>query len=887
MRKVLIRLVRLYPAAFRAQFGADVEHQLVTDFDAARRRGPAAAAWLGLRAAVNVIASAALERWRPTWFDGAISPNFLQETSNMRRFLDGWRQDLRHAARGLRRAPAFSAVTIGTLALAIGLTVAMFSVVNAVLLRPLPYGDASRLLFITGEAPGSDITGEFGVASEFHVHFRERAKAIDGFATFSSFTSTMRANERVERIRMAAGNSELFEVLGVAPQVGRLPSEADRDTVALISDDLWTSWFDRDPSVIGRTYQISGADRTIVGVMPEKFGFPTDATLVWFPIAVDPAAIVPGQFGAGAVARMKRGMTIDQVARELTALAHELPGRFGGSPQYARLMQQYRIVARPLADQMFGPVAEPLWVLFAGAAIVLVIACANVANLFMVRSEGRLREMALRQAVGAERSQLLRVQLSESLLVAGAAGAAAVALAAASLPVLLRAVPANVPRIGDTAIGPPAMAFAALTAFFVALACGLAPALRASRPKLMWLREGGRGATRRHGWGRNALVVAQTALALVLLIGSGLLLRSYARLSTVHRGYDVDDIFTFQIAPEQPSLDSGPAAARFALGFMDRLRALPGVDRVGLVENVPLDEGTASASFRADGAPADSGARLSYTFSAGDYFEALGIRLLAGRPFSNDDATGMRGNVVISRSAATALWPGQDAIGRRLQRVGSSTWETVIGVVDDVMQEDFRAKPNATVYLPMSGHTPTQYRLMSPGYVVKTSRAESIAPEIRAIVQEIAPEAPMYRAYTMEFLARRELGSLSFTMLALGLVSSMALILGALGLYGVLSYVVAERTPEIGVRIALGAAPGGVRWMVVAQGLKVVAIGIVIGVGAAVVATRALGTLLFGVEALDTATFAVMSVSMLIVGLVASYIPAHRASAVDPIQSLR
>lgn len=888
MKRSLAWFVRLFPAKFREEFGADIAEQLATDFDRARSRGSRAALWFWLRSAGNVTGAALAERYRPSSFNIGNTRGLSQEHA-MRRFIDGWRQDLKHAARGLRRSPGFTTVTISTLALAIGITVALFAVVSAVLLKPLPYGDEKRLLFVTGEAPGSDIKGEVGVADEQYVHFRERSRTIESFATFNSFTNTMRTNERVDRIRMASSNPSLFTTLNARPVLGRLPVDADGENVAVISDVLWATWFGRDPSVLNRTYQIAGASRTIIGVMAPDFRFPSDGTLVWIPVIIDPGRITPGQFGSPAVARLRAGVTLEMAARELTALSHELPSRFGGNTQYARLMEKYRVVARPLREQVFDGAAQPLWVLFGAAAIVLLIACANVANLFLVRSEGRLREMAVRQAVGAERSQLLRVQLSESLIIAAVAGVVAVGLARLSLPTLLRAVPGDVPRIADAAVGLDAMIFAVAMSFFAALACGLWPAIRASKPKLAWLREGARGSTRRRGWGRDALVAAQTALALVLLIGSGLLMRSYAKLSSVDRGYDTANIFTFQFAPEQAALRTGPSYARFALDFMDRVRALPGVQLVGLVENVPIDEGTASGRFLTDATASnpDTAARLNFTFSAGDHFKVMGTKVIAGTAFTNDDATGMLGHVVVSKSAAAALWPGQNAIGQRLQRIGWQTWETVIGVVDDVKQNNFRDPPQSTVYFPISGHTPEQWRVSSPGYVVKTSRADTIEPDIRAIIKQIAPEAPMYRTYTMEGLARRTMGALSFTMLSLGLVSVMALILGALGLYGVLSYVVAERTQEIGVRMALGAQASGVRWMVVGQGLKVVGVGIVIGLGVAYAATNALGSLLFGVAALDFTTFAVTSIAMLLVGALSSYLPAKRASSVDPIQSLR
>jgi hypothetical protein len=320
---------------------------------------------------------------------------------------------------------------------------------------------------------------------------------------------------------------------------------------------------------------------------------------------------------------------------------------------------------------------------------------------------------------------------------------------------------------------------------------------------------------------------------------------------------------------------------------MDRLRALPGVESVGLIENVPLDEGTATTRIRTESTVGDQGTLLHVTFAGADYYKTMGIKVLKGRPFTREDAVSSLGNVVISKSAADLLFPGADPIGRRLQRQGLETWETVVGVVNDVMQSDFRTPGEALVYFPMQGQLPTQWRLGSPGYAIKTSRAETISADVRAIVREIAPEAPMYRTYTMASLAQRTMSGLAFTMMSLALVSVMALILGAVGLYGVLSYVVAERTREIGVRMALGAQPSGVRRMVVAQGAQVIGIGIVIGLAGAWAASKQLGALLFEVQPSDAMTFATMSLSMVLVGLIASYIPARRASNVDPIQSLR
>jgi predicted permease len=383
--------------------------------------------------------------------------------------------------------------------------------------------------------------------------------------------------------------------------------------------------------------------------------------------------------------------------------------------------------------------------------------------------------------------------------------------------------------------------------------------------------------------------VAQTALALVLLIGSGLLIRSFRALQRVDPGYSTEDIFTFQIAPEGPTLRDGASFARFDLDFMQKLRALPGVETVGLVENIPLNEGTSDGQFRTEETAnqSDAGKHLNFTFTAGDYFKAMSIKVLRGRQFVDSDHDGVQRNAIISRSAANLLWPGQDPIGRRLQLQGLDSWETVVGVVNDVMQDDFRQKPAALVYLPLVGPGPRSWAISSPAYVVKTRRAETIAPEVRALVKQVAPTAPMYRVYTMAGLAKDSMVQLSFTMLTLGVASMLALILGAVGLYGVLSYVVAQRTREIGVRMALGAEAGRVRRMVVIQGARVVAIGVAIGVSVALASTKALGSLLFEVNAIDVPTFVGMSLSMIGVGLLASYVPAWRASKVDPIESLR
>ncbi|MPZ20258.1 MAG: FtsX-like permease family protein [Luteitalea sp.] len=802
-----------------------------------------------------------------------------------------WISDFRHAWRALVRTPGFLVTSVATLALAIGAVVGMFSVVNTVLLRPLPFPDSDRLVVVAGTAPGSDLPERFGLGQEFYVHYKERSQLLDGIFLFGGVgTSTLRTEDRVERIPMAFPTNDIYATLGARPQVGRLPVSDDADRVVLISDRLWSTWFGRDPAVVGKTYFIADEMRQVIGVMPPEFSFPTEGTLLWVAGEVRPAEVRPGQFGAPVVARMKPGVTREQLGAELTRLSKELPARFGGSPNYARIIGQHNAVVEPLLDRLVGPTASTsLWVLLGAVTVVLLIACANVANLFLVRAGGRHRDLAVRRAIGASRAQLARLLMIEAILVALLAGGLAVILSVLTLPLFLRAAPEGIPRLGLVGLDASTLAAAFGLVVVAALACGAIPSLHASSPDLARLRDGSRGSTGRRHLGRDVLVVGQTALALVLLICSALLVQSFQRLRTVDPGYDTADIYTFQFAPEQERLTDGPTWGRFHLDFMDRLRALPGVTTVGVVNNIPLDEGTSTERFLTDSMPPEGGgALLDQTFTGGDYFRVMGIDLLRGRRFTPDEAVTPNSSVIISQSAAMRLWPDRDPLGQRIRSTGDTPqWFTVVGVVEDVKQNDWRDAGEAIAYFPLTGPTPTTWAMGSPAYVVKSPRAAMLGREVRELVRQVAPEAPVYREYTMEFLAQRSMVQLSFTMLTLAVVAALALILGAVGLYGVLAYVVAERTREIGVRVALGATPGAVRRLVVSQGAKVVLVGAIVGVAAALASTRLLDALLYEVNAVDPVVFVAMSVMMIGIGMLASYVPARRASNVDPIEALR
>jgi predicted permease len=801
-------------------------------------------------------------------------------------------RDLRHSWRSLLRTPGFFAAAVGTLALAIGAVAGMFNVVNKVMLEPLPFPRPDRLVYLMGTAPGSDLPARYDLGNEHYVHYKENSKLIDGIFTFGYGTSTFRAGERVERIPMAWPSNDMYATLKVRPQIGRLPIESDNDDAVVISDQLWSSWFGRDKSVIGKWYFVSDSLKQVIGVMPPEFHFPEDGTMLWVSGVIRASDVRPGSLGAPIVARMKDGVTTDQLAAELTRLTKQLPERFPSTPTYARLINQNRSLVIPIVDRMVGPTLETsLFVLLGAVSVVLLIACANVANLFLVRAESRRRDLTVRRAIGASRAQLMRLQLSESFVVALVAGVLAIILAAVTLPLFIHAAPQGIPRLGEVGLDAPTLAATFGLVVLVALACGVTPALRSSSPDLTALREGGRGSTGKRSWGRDLLVAGQTALALVLLIGSALLVESFQRLRHVNPGYAVKDLYTFQFAPDQPGLRDGPSLGALHVRVMDRLRALPGVTDVGVVNNIPLDEGTGSVRVRTDEMSSDAQpVLLNLNFTGGDYFRAMSIPLLQGRTFTKEEAVTPNANMMISRSAAEKLWPGQNALGRRIRpRFGNqdTLTFTIVGVVGDVKQNDWREAGQAIMYLPLTGPTPQAWAMGSPAYVVKSRRAESLKGEVRSLVHEFAPEAPVYREFTMEFLARRSMIQLSFTMLTLGVVSALALILGAVGLYGVLSYVVAQRTREIGVRMALGATAGAVRRQVVSQGAKVVLAGVIVGVLVALVSTRLLGTLLYDVRAVDPLVFAAMSALMIGMGVLASYMPARRASNIDPIEALR
>ncbi|HET9265175.1 MAG TPA: ABC transporter permease [Vicinamibacterales bacterium] len=805
--------------------------------------------------------------------------------------MERWITDLRHAARSLGRAPGFTLVVVATLALAIGANAAIFSVVNAVLLEPLPFPHADRLVHIAGAAPGTDQPEEFGVADELYFEYRESVPALEDAGLYGTGSSTTRAEGRVDQLFVTRATPSFFTTLGVQPQQGRLPTDKDDDTVVVISDWLWRSWFGSDEKVIGRSYHFAGGMRSVIGIMKPEFRFPDERVAFWVPMTIRAAQVTPGGFGPRVVARLKPGTDRAALLGELEPLARRVQQRLGGPAPYVRIMERHRPVVKPLREHLVGDIATPLWILLGTVGIVFLIACANVASLFTVRAENRRRDLAVRRALGAGRGDLVRSQVTEALLLAAAGGAAGALIAWAGVPVLVRAAPdavaggfggAPIPGLAAAGLDLTALLFTAGISVLAACAFGLLPALRFSGSRLGGLQQSGRGIVGGN-LTRDALVVAQTACALILLVGSALLMRSFWQLSSVDAGYDTAGIFTFQIAAGGADLNDRAAMSRFQYAFMDRLQGLPGVESVGYITTLPLDEGAGSANIttprlQASGAEAPL---VRVAGAGGAYFQTMGIELLRGRHFERVEEERAMPFVIISRSAAQLLFPGEDAIGKQVRNAsGGQNWYSVIGVVEDVLVDDLRRKsPEPMVYLPAVSS--------SPAYVMKSARADQLEPEVRAIVRDAIPTSPMYRIFTMERLAAKAMADLSFTMLMVSVAAVLALVLGAVGLYGVLSYRVTRRVQEIGVRMALGAEAKTVRRMFVWQGARVALVGIVVGTLAAVGLTTYITTLLFNVGRLDVLAFAGMSAVMLAVALLASYVPARRASRVDPVIALR
>lgn len=804
--------------------------------------------------------------------------------------------DLRVAARSLAKAPTFALVTVATLAVAIGANTAIFSVVDGVLLRPLPYPDADRVVRVAaGVLPQAGGGPEAPFSDRGYWHFVNNNRAFETFGGYEggNVQWPLTGDGPPLQVDVALMTLSAFEVIGLQPQRGRLPTPEedipDAPLVVLISDGLWVDRYGADPGIIGRTIELNGTSREVIGVMPPGYDFPTPQTDVWAPDRLNPASENFGGHHITAIGRLAPGVTLETAEAD----AESLIARFdevGYGPQWFEGIFSGEAVVRTLKEEIIGDSRQPLLILLGTVGFVLLIACSNVANLLLVRAESRTRERAVRIALGSGRRRLMQYVLTESLLLALVGGAAGVLLAWIGTLALVAAGPTSIPRLGEIGINGNVLLFTTAIALFAGLLFGLLPALRAgSKRTLAALRDGGRGATigrDRHA-ARNVLVVGQVALALMLLVGSGLMVRSFQQLRSVDPGFDAAGVMTFRLSPPPSKYENGEATARFYDQLLERLEAIPGATSAGGITNLPLTGGGAILTTEIDDHPTPEG-EFPPVFlirrATPGYFETMGMPIVEGRAFTPDDHNARLGSLIISESIKQRYWPNESALGKRMTTAGAPA--RVVGVVGDVHDTGLEIPAEQFVYKPMLDSVGGGVRPMM--IAVRTDGdPDALVPEIRSVVEALDPDLPITELQSLEDVLAESLSRTSFTMSLLLLAALVALFLGSVGIYGVLSYVASQRTAEMGVRLALGADAGTVRKMILSQGMRLAVVGVAIGLAGAIALGGVMSSLLYGVSPADPLTLVGVSLVFLAVAAGASLIPAARAARTPPAVALR
>jgi putative ABC transport system permease protein len=778
-------------------------------------------------------------------------------------------QDLRYGARVLGRSPGFLAVAILTMALGIGASTAVFSLTNAVLIRSLPYGDASRLVYLWTPIPKlPDVPRELGPSYPDYYDWTRRSRSFESLALFDEGYVHLDSATRVGGARVTAG---FFETLEAAPQLGRA-TFAEGERAVVIGDGLWRSRFGGDPGVLGRTLEVDRQRYTIVGVMPPHFGYPhaTDVrypdspqnqTDLWMPLALTEREKSDRTVGSGGtvVARLKPGVTVRQAQAEMAAIEAQL------DPLYPPDWRGWTAYVQPFLDSALGPVRLRMWLLMGAVAMVLAICCANIANLLVARGAGRAREMSVRSAVGASRARLVRQMLTESLLMAGAGGVAGVLAGLAAMRVLVRLAPATIPRIDETTFDGRVLLFALAASVMTGLAFGVLPALAASRAAITIT------AAPRRSRMRSLLIVSEVGLAVMLVAVAGLLLRSFQKLAETDIGF-ARSTLTMTVTP----------ADRFRREMLDEIRRIPGVAIAGAGDDLPLAGHYSMTNFMIEGHAISKSQLVEARTAGGGYCEAMHIRLLAGRYLSDDDGPNRPPVALISRRFRDLYFRGENAVGRRMRPCSDcqEPWYTIVGVVEDVRHGTLEETPKPVMYAPL-------WRTPSPrmNLAIETRMpAERIVPAVRRVVGSamyVADVRTMNELVTEAGAARR------FQTTLLTAFAALALLLAAVGLYGMVAYAVKHRTKEIGVRMAVGAGRGRILGMVLRQGMTPAVVGMALGLAGAAAATRLIASWLYGVTRFDAVTFAAVPVVLLAVAAAACIVPAWRATRVDPVGALR
>jgi putative ABC transport system permease protein len=814
-------------------------------------------------------------------------------------------QDLQRAMRSLGRSPGFTLIATLTLALGIGATTAIFTVLNAVVLEPLDYPDSGRLVSIKHPVPGENTDWEWGLSTGGYYFFRENSRALEDIGLYNLSEMTLSGDGVAENVQAAMVSASLFPVLRAQPLHGRLLISRDnRDRspdspfgVAVLGHRFWRDRFGADPGVIGSTVEVEGTLVEVVGVAEPDLNLPNENVALWLPMYLDPGMYHANSHQYAAIARLRTGVSAGRAEAELARLTERLteavPTAY--SPSFMR-ETQFSTIVRPLRDEIVGGIDRMLWILLGAVGVVLLIASANVANLFLVRMENRRREVAIRSALGAARGQLVSRYLAEGVLLTSLAGFLGIILAHAGIQLLLSLAPADIPRLSEIALGWKSVGFAAMVSLLAGVMFGLFPLFQVGI-SYSALRDGGRGTTasRARNAVRRALVVGQVALSLVLLAAAGLLLQTFRNLHAMDPGLEAEGALTLDVSLPFADYPSYEKVAAFYRDLTTRVQALPGVQSAGAITGIPLGGGyeygcnlvfPENWDAREERYPCVSTAHV-----APGYFEALGIPVRGEASGWNENEQRIAG-VVVSRSFAERVWPGEDPVGKGVTAYMSRQPHfRVVGVAGDVRAAGLDRPPVELVYFPM---IPVEgARLWDPPrsmtLVVKsaTTRPEELVTAVRRIVSEIDPGVPLGAVQRMEGVVAESTASISFTMLLLGIAATVALLLGAVGLYGVLSYVVGQRTHEIGIRVALGAHIQQVASLVVRQALALALVGVAVGLVAAVLVTRVLQSLLFEVSPTDPLILTGVALLLVVVALVASYVPARRATRVDPMVALR
>jgi predicted permease len=801
-------------------------------------------------------------------------------------------QDARYGLRLLRRSPAFSAVAILTLALGIGATTAILSVVDAILLRPLGYADPARLVVLLHHEDNP-------VSPANYLDWKARSRSFESMGAAEYWTPNLTTGATPEKTWALRMTPEILPMLGVRPLAGRffLPGEAEsgRDHVVVIAEGLWRRRFGADPGIVGRPITLDGEPYTVVGVMPASFQFaPFWATeaRIWAPLDLRPRASKREASSLRVFARLRPGVSIGAARQEIASITATLEREFPGTNRDVRVTG--------LRDKVVGDVRPALLVLLGAVGLVLLIACANVANMLLSRASARQKEVALRAALGASRGRTIRQLLTESVVLAAAGGAAGAALGAWALRFLVALAPASIPRLHDAHLDLRILLSALAISLGTGVAFGLAPALQSSivRPQDALKEGGSAGASRKGGQMRLAFVGAEMAIALVLLVGAGLMLRSFLALRAVDPGFDPRGVVTMEVSvagTRQAAPGRRPALYR---ELVERAAATPGVAAAGAINHIPIAGDIWGYPYAVEGRPKPGPGEspvATYRAVLPGYFKTMRIPVLRGRDVAWTDDRGAPGVVVVNEFMAKRTWPGEDPIGKRitLDDVGpDASWLTVVGVVKNVVRGDWGAPPEDEIYLSvLQNKTLLESPQPMAAYVTLVARTDgdpaALAPSLAAAVRSVDPTLPVSEIRTMPQIVALANGRARFQALLLTVFAVAAALLAAVGIYGVMSYAVSKRAREIGVRMALGADPGSVLRLVVGQGMIVALAGAGAGLVAALLLTRLMASLLYGVGPMDPATYSGVAALLLAVAFLASYLPARRAARIDPMKALR